>query len=533
MWELTADQINEREISSHQKTYRKFANSKIISAKEEIQTKNIQKNLEHIENELEELNTNLTGTKSSVYCTNLKNSLEKIAQSVWCIENLKLKLSSTNYEVQKILLQIGRLAQEAVHLNKQTIPDNLFESNTKQATRNAERLENRLNDVLKKENSLVMINASLRIAAKQVLEERMLFNYLYKRMVNRLSRDKILLADMVDQAVLAYNTGSDLCKRIKMVKKKAAEDEHFHVNEMLDLMLRINVDDKKETYFTNKGNNIIINELDPGECMRRNVLKSKKRDTSILYESILDRVKNFTGEENTLDAIENFKNNRRLYFSHFTYLNELNLHMDRIMGAFHQSSNAENVEENTTQHNYLDFLMSKFKMEANNASKGQGYIDTLHNQLDVYFNQIKELSRHFVQTSDSNTLDDINGDVKIHNYEEYLSTIESKIKKAIGYVFFNERQKRKDPNYLIQNTEVTKVAKSQLSDPNLMHECPECAVTEHVNQNMKNKCLPLEKADIITAINQKKEAPEMLYRMHNLSKCTLPRCRALYINKNS
>lgn len=450
------------------------------------------------------------------------------------MEECDLKLSSVQSEIDAIQSQLKRLKTEKEVLSKKAISDNEYIQNIKQAEKNVERLSNRLHSQRLREGSMRRWNKQLRDMAKHVIHERMLFNYLYTKIVVRLSRRKKILIDLVDEAVLALDDGTDLCKRITNLKNKSRKDFNDNVNEMLVLMLNMNVNERKFNFYENKERQIQIRELSPREQKRRVTFKCDHSKDTERYKQLLNDTQQITEQRNNSRVVEKFKGYEQEYFSYYTYLNELNLHIENMIGASAFLPKTEPVVavkmDETVGVNRLKYWQERLSNDSEIGARIQEELDNAQTALKNNFNQIKQLFTMLKCDGIPQNAEIANIDVSVQNYELFLTTIEMQLKEILGQVYCAERRENQDvtEGVIVRDVEVTPPQPFDYGVlNNLVHDCAECEASQNLPNN-KNIIPPLDISDLGGLVEKKINSPEMQYRMHNIEKCNIPRSRILY-----
>lgn len=532
-----SDFENEKAISTLHKNYRKLANARLATTIEEIRNKNLEKNLEHVEVELKELTLNLEVASNAVYKNESKDNMRKIELAIKCMEECDLKLAAVQLEVDAVRSQLHRLRSEKAVLGKRAVSDNAYLQNVNQAGKNVERFSNRLHTLRLKEGSLRRWNKQLREMAKIVINERMLFNYWYGNIVDRLSRRKKLLIDMADEAILALDLGTDLCKRITNLKNKSAKDLHDHVNEMSTLILNINVNEQEYKFFENKGKPIEIRPLSERERKRRDAFKLAHGTNIERYQQLLEATQNKTGETNTIDVVDKFKSYECKHFSYYTYLNELNLHIENMIGASASLPKKEQVSrtlkkgEPQPADNSLAHWQERLNGTSVAGTAKEQELNDAQTKLNNYFNQIKQLFLCLKCNNDPRCDDIKDDDVTPQNYSVFLCMIEMQLKEVLSQVYYAERREMDGSPLAPVSVRDVDVERPQPFNysmlSSLMYDCAECEASQNVADS-KVHVPPIAAENLCGLVKTKINSPEMQYRMHNIDKCNIPRSRILY-----
>lgn len=152
------------------------------------------------------------------------------------------------------------------------------------------------------------------------------------------------------------------------------------------------------------------------------------------------------------------------------------------------------------------------------------------NQFDMYMRTIGDLFARL--GCDRERLDRQLGDQRLateFNVSGYLAVLEARLNEVLNFVYQADREAggRLDPKRLVvRGVQRNKDAPTHITDVVLVQQCAECAEGD-VNRYDEKVVLPMERPEVLASVREKTVTPEIQYRLHNLSKCRLPRSRAL------
>lgn len=535
--QIKIDRADEKELTRLQGNYRNYANNKFAVREDKNQTKNLLKNLEQAKRERRDVRTQLSVATGSVHCIETENQMATIELHVNAQETIQKQIDEMQTQVSHIRMQLKRLDAARFALSKTATTDLQFETNMVRLRKNREMLENRLDVSKKQECAQVALNTKLRAYIDHMLFDRALFNKLWQKMILQLSFDKKFLIDMVDRAVLAFNQGADLCNQLDVLNEKGDRDKKLHITEMLDMIRKLDADAKQSTFLRTKGQERQLMDLEPREYKRREKFRQEHLTRTKFYQQIIEKVVQYLGVDDIKSAIETFNKSDNEYFAHFNYMNNLNhqieflsecLHRiyDNIDGLREYNSNKE-LLQNQTIETLGSELKAKRKLTSEITSENSQSVD----RLETYLKTLNEL---FVTLKcDRSSLDIILCDqtqTTTHNVNEYLSLLESRLNEVLNYVYYAERNSdiKKPPTKIkyVRSASREHTNPTKLEDIVLVQQCAECAEGE-VNRYDEEIVYPMDKDEVLAKVRVKTEAPEIQYRLHNLSKCRLPRSRVL------
>lgn len=530
------DRFNEIELSRTQKNYRDLANTQIISNKDEIKRRGLQRNLDFARHELDDLNTDIKVALNKNHVSRHESHMQQLEKHVNKQEEIDEKTRMLQLEIRHLETQIKRVDQEKTALSKQSYSDTEYTMRIRKARKLVELLENRLDISKRREGTLAQTNTKLQTMIDELTFDRSVFNTLWIATVNRLYQDKKMLVDMIDQAVLAFNNGTEMCRRIDFILKRAANEKRSNVNEMTDLIRRLHLDERKQMFFQNKGQMIKIQDLDAKERKRRDLVMSELREKKDLYQNRLGDVKRICEEANINAVIEKFKKHKREFFSHFTYLNEINYYVNAMNDLLNQTDTKVRTASTTTEteqqkNKNLDILKNQLNDEKYSNQQLKNKLDEFNEEIGAYFEQVGSIYESLKCDGDEQLILD-EKPVGPLNFDKYLSVIEARLKKIISFVYTVEREdeEKSVEDYVVRDVEIArKMSDITESVDSIEHQCPECAEAEDFNAQDIEK--PMESKEIREKVKEKALMPEMQYRMHSISKCQLPVSRALLSKK--
>lgn len=535
---LKIDRADEKELTRLQGIYRNYANNKFAVREDKNQTNNLLKNLEQAKRERRDVRTQLAVATGSVHCIETENQMATIELHVSAQESIQHQIEDMKTQVSHIRMQLKRLDAARFELSKIATTDLQFELTMLRMRKTREMLENRLDVRKKQECAQVAVNNKLRAYIDHMLFDRALFNKFWQKMILELSFDKKFLIDMVDRAVLAFNQGTDLCNHLDVLMEKSDRDKKTHITEMLDIIRKLDADSKQSTFLRVKGQTRVLNDLEPREYKRREKFRQEHATRTKFYKLIIDKVVQYLGVRDIKAAIDKFNKSDNEYFAHFNYMNNLNHQVEFLNECLNRIyNNIDGLREYNHNKELLQVQTIETldaELEAKKKLTLEISVDDLQSadRLATYMHTINDLFATL--KCDRTSLDVILCDqtkTTTHNVNQYLSLLESRLNEVLNYVYYAER----NPDKKIASAKGIKYVRSASrlhTEPTLQEDivlaqqCAECAEGE-VNRYDEEIVYPMEKDEVLAKVRVKTESPEIQYRLHNLSKCRLPRCRIL------
>ena len=221
-------------------------------------------------------------------------------------------------------------------------------------------------------------------------------------------------------------------------------------------------------------------------------------------------------------------------FQFYTYINQMNHQIESLTNNYLKLSTdiLASQDYNSRKLKYFDervqVLHKQLHDEIDKTLKLRDERDKYENEIKRYLDAIMEVLK--ILNSDFSPVEKLLGDhrrVTIFNMHSFLSILENRLNEVLAYVYCSQR---KDTDILVDNPKL--IVKSlkrsqqeavQIEEIITTQQCAECAEGEDVNRYDEKTVYPLDHDAIKENMRQKVESPEMSFRLHNLSKCNLPR----------
>lgn len=522
----------ENEVSRTQKEYRDLANLQTISNADQIRRRGLFKTLNLTKDEKHNLSINFSAASSKCHTVNYERDVKRIQKNVANGESIMKMSNKFKSEINHLKMQINRIDAAQSKQEKSAVSDNQYSFNVKQAKITVKLLNDRLYEMRCKENVLMKYNSKLQEIVRNLTCDRVAFNKLWKNTIHRLGLDKKMLVDMVDQAVYAFEKGTEFCKRIEFISKQAIMSKHMHIDEMSYILQWLELDKRTHYFFGNKLNKIQSKTLDSKEIKRRNNFKNEHQQHIQSYQKIMDTVKQFSGETSINRMLEQFRRRKSEYFSYYCYLNDLNKYILYLNKVLHMVNQHIQVVQSTDRHhktklNEENLLNARLNENKFAYQRKLSDLNTIENDLMNYYSQFdllieilkcENIEKYLVKEFENET-------VMFHNIKEFMGIIEKRIKEIISWVYYVDRMDNQLKSHIVQDTEVINYRLNEEAILSLVYQCPECAEAEDTTGHESQE--PMNPDEIRKNVKSKTVSPEMQYRMHSISQCDLPVSRAL------
>lgn len=275
-----------------------------------------------------------------------------------------------------------------------------------------------------------------------------------------------------------------------------------------------------------------MKQLDAKEEGRRNAFRKFHNDTQTAYEVTLNQVKLKVGQTKVDAIVEEFAKQKREYFSIFCYLNNLQLRVMQMSAVLTRVKKQAN-EGKTNQVPVKKKKKAKMVIEASLAraktenQEVEAELHALNTSLGRHYHELTTI----VETleCDRSNVSLVKGfendEAHVHNVGTFLSMVEHRLKKIMGFVFYLELNEPNRNKRTMQDVDVINYHLNEPEHEPIIHQCAECAMDAETSGHESQ--VPLDIAAIREAMMVKALTPEIAYRMHNISQCELPKSRAL------
>lgn len=560
------DRQNELELSRLQRAFRQKASGPSTSClTEKIWLK---RNINCCLKEKAELDTILEHVLCKQHVQTYEDHVQYLQEHVDCQKELDEEIRLNKLYVEQINGQLRRLDELELHLKRNSLTDFQRWEKMRKAKKDYDVYDQRLYVAKQKEGVLTKENHELRDSIRHMLFERALFHKNWDQLVQELGYNRRYLIDLIERSILAFTRDEDWYAQIDGMEKRAQVSKNMHVSEILQLFRKLDADQIYQDYLGVKGFRRELMPLDEREVRRREFveesLKSKlhefwkiinkikdrygpkpvksvkKGDVSEKKPSIIDDSPHKVVERNLLllwTIIDQHKTDRRNYFAHFKYLNDVYNTIELLNGQIvdkHEriitagEDQTKNKVEYTSSH--LNTYNTLKQLQQGTTTKQKEW-STSEKQLNQYLTNIHQMFKTL--KCDTTFIESLLGDkmtVTNFNIKLFLSTLEATLNKIMAYIYYSETKAKVPINRRTVKTK--RVDKSIVSAQETVNttQCSECAEREDVNRYDETIVLPNSKPMVKKKVKQRVLDNELEYRLHNLSKCRLPKSRIL-VNK--
>jgi coiled-coil domain-containing protein 63/114 len=378
-------------------------------------------------------------------------------------------------------------------------------------------------------------NYKLRNLIKDMLFDRTLFNFYWNKIVNNLRDRRKFLLDMIERSNQAFNQGADFLDNLKKLQSRRAADREFHVSEMINMERKIDANQIMNLFLGGKGKKRVMAPLEAREIRRRDDFKSEYSERLNLYNGVIENIKKLTGVPDIKNAVDFYMREENEGFQFYTYLNEMNHQIEYLTSNYSKYS----MEVWTSQDYYsrklkyfeqrIDDLHKQLHDEINKTLALKDDRDKYDSNIAVFLDTIFEILK--ILKCDCSSVEKLLADhkkVTVFNMQTFLTLLENRMNEILAYVYCDQRKNSADiivddAKLTVKSLKRTQEERLCIEDVITTQQCAECAEGEDVNRYDEKTVYPLDHEAIEEIMREKVKAPGMTFRLHNLSKCNLPR----------
>lgn len=546
------DLQNERQLTKYQREYR-FSSSgipldegksraqkkkqKLDRKKIDVKDKNLEVHLRHDGTYMNEMEIALKVAYGFPHSQEENRNMEMVAEYLNHQEKMNKEIIIVRKYIQDLRSQLDRLAQDEQDLAATTESEDKYYLHLKRANRQLEIYENKAEHSCQKEGMLMTNNQRLLEKIEGMLHDRALFNCYWSKMAKNLNNSQKFLIDMIERTKFAFNQSEELCLKLDSQKTRSVREKNAHIQNLLNMKRRIDADTIYQDFLRVKGQHRQLFKLEPREVKRRNQFKEDYSNKLNLYHAIIEKVLELTDTTNLNKAMEYYNNEDNIYFQHYNYLNEMNNQIEYLSSSYNKLQHKIDSTRDYTDRKLkyfdekIDNLNDMLQRETESSLNLKDEKDQYEQEIGQYLDTVTDILK--LMECDLSPLEKKLGDYKkvtIFNLDEFLSALEDKANESLAFIYCNQR---KDDLLLESKDLVVRSMKRKEKSMILIHhvvtvqQCAECAEGQDVNRYDDRVVLPFDFSTIKDIVRDKVEAPEMVYRLHNISNCRLPRSRTI------
>ncbi|EDV54027.1 uncharacterized protein LOC6554520 [Drosophila erecta] len=532
--------LKHKELGKRQREYKKILSCKLKTRKETIIEASFETAIDQLEEEKNDLRAQIWVASGTTHKKQNNRWLELIRCHVECQENLSQDINSLKTSIYNMEKEISRMSKQIYNLNRLTIPDQQHQAYVMRARKRMTILENSLEVGVRQECGFTAANADLREQLIRILNHRTFFNDSYTKMVQKLNSEKKYLIDLIEYALNTFDGCIEVYEKIDLLAKREAKERDMRRVEMQGIMRKVAADGDNTAFLNCKSKPRELADLQPKEYKRRDEFRRVHNKKINLYNSVLQKILQYTDSNNMDEVIDKFQQQESLYYSFFNYANEMSYHITMLNNSvnrlFEDIVNLKKDNSNTLQ----DQLDQISNLENKVRTKQESNME-LHKARENNDARLENLLQGVETVCDMCSIDaspltKLLGDhthVNLVNVNRFLKLLETRVQELTASVYVMERQEEGRFDYVVKQIEKICELPTDLNDIVLTQQCPECAEGEAFNMDEGGDGVLVHTVtEAKKKLYEKVTQPEMQYRLHSISQCRLPRSRLLAAKRN-
>ncbi|XP_069961628.1 outer dynein arm-docking complex subunit 1-like [Bactrocera oleae] len=531
----------QKELTRRQRQYKTILSTKLSTRKETIMTQSYQNTIDQLNLEKDTLRAQIWVASGETHRRQSNRALSNIQCHVACQEHLADDIRYYKESTMNLQREISRVNKQVYELNRRTVPDTQHQAYVARMRKKLDILENQLEVGVRTECAFAAINSELREDLIMLLQHRTTFNEAYTKLVQKLNSDRKYIVDLIEYALATFESCIHAYEKINILTKKDAQDREMKMVEMQATMRNRAAEDAKFYFLDCKAHERIIDDLQPKEYRRREKFRQKHRKRIDLYNTILQKILDYTNSTDVDAVINKFQEQESLYYSYFNYANEMSYHMTLLNNSVNRLFN-EIFELKHTNHNTLQNQLETIEKLDNNLKEKQKHNDELREVRDKNDERLEKLLQGIQIIKDQSRADcksfkALLGDftrVNLFNMRHFLKILEKRVHSITVAQYVCERRvKKHSSEYIVKDVVKLCDCPTPLDEVVLTQQCPECGEADATNVDDTEGGEGIQSLNtVLKKLYERINQPEIQYRLHSISQCRLPHSRILAAKRN-
>ncbi|OAD53636.1 Coiled-coil domain-containing protein 63 [Eufriesea mexicana] len=529
--EVELEMISQAELSRLKRQYRIMENDRGACVEDaKLQIRNQMNMINRLEYEKAELVLRIKTASSKTFTRKDEEMEEKLK----CLLTMQTKydelIRTEKLEIAELDNEIRKLSKEVSSLKMKVRTDTQLKELSLRQTKISRMLENRLEVATKRFNVAVAQNMKFRDEIEDMLKERTQFTTLWNKLINQLNTGKQVINDLIEQATIAFNQRDEELNKIQALRERGLRDLKAHVSEMCELQRTMDNEMKLQEFLGVKGQYREMTDLNAKRAAEKKARVEEKQNKITSYKSILQLIKDFTGEQDVDKLIAHFVKQEEENFALFSYVNELNDELECLQARMaHLTAAIEEAQvmNDHTKHQQTETL-EKLKRELEeqtaladaaeeNLSQCDDVIEKLLKGIDSLFKAIRCDNSPILQLLGDNE------QITMSNVMMYLGIIEKRITQMFHKVYWLDRATK------TQHLRLDEDRRPRLKVPPIEYiaptqPCALCIEKEELQIVSEGLEHPLTRDEATKKLKQRLEE-DYSELLHNISGCHLPAAR--------
>lgn len=395
-------------------------------------------------------------------------------------------------------------------------------------------MERRVEISRQNESMITRENRRLCQLIQDMLCDRTVFNFYWKSTVKKLKNRRKFLLDMIERTNQAFNQGAEHLENLKLLQLRRSLDRDRHIKEMTKMERKIDANETLNMYLGAKGKHRTLEPLQPREINRREKFKTDYSNQLNLYGNIIENIKKFTGYPEIKIAMQQYEREENEGFQCFAYLNEMNKQIENLTINYVKTVRT-NVNNDNRNHLHLrsyderiQELKDELKSNIEASIKAKENRDKYEDEILIFLRGIKDIMD--ILRCDYSELKVLLGnhkEITTLNLQKFLSILESRLNEVLAVVYCDQRKpdgmSLDDDKLIVKSIKRAQPDMVNVEDIVITQQCAECGESEDVNRYDDTIVHPHNEEVLNSNMRELVMKPEITFRLHNLSKCNLPR----------
>nr|XP_023013517.1 coiled-coil domain-containing protein 63-like [Leptinotarsa decemlineata] len=371
---------------------------------------------------------------------NIHKLLEDFQKLVICVKNEKEQLKELDVQMRKMEGDIKNLRP------KSAVTDQHYQNRLMSGQKSIKILQNRLDNSIKRFCCILTENKKLREEIDHLLKERSHFNEIWEALLKDISGGKKFMAELIEQATVAFDQREEWCSKLVALKKRAQNDFLAHSEEMREIQRKLDHDLTLKEFLNVKGQRRILKDLEEKERKKKESEIQSLENQLDVYEKTMEKIQRFCEEDDVQRIASQFLKREEENFALFNYVNELNHEIEQLNSGILEME--EKIDEQveigkiraTERQANLNLLQADLDESVKQTIKDEENAKKAESELIMVLQGIENIFT--MLNCDRGPILDLlgeNSSINVYNVNIFLGTIEKKVSALITRVYFDEK----------------------------------------------------------------------------------------------
>ncbi|XP_076375891.1 coiled-coil domain-containing protein 63 [Megalopta genalis] len=521
------------ELSRLKRQYRIMENDRAACVEDaRLQLRSQTKMIDHLEYEKAELVLRIKTANSKTFLRKDEEMVEKLKCLLQMQSSYDDMIKNEKEEIAELDKHIGKLSKEVTDLKLKVRTDTQLRDIAEKRQKTITILENNLDVMTKRFNSIIANNGLVRNEIDSLLKERAQFTALWNKSIGQLNTGKQIINDLVEQATIAFNQRDEELNTIQALRERGIRDLKTHVSEMCELQRTLDNEMKLQEFLGVKGQHREMTDLNAKRAAENKAKMEEKQTMIANYKNILQMIKEYTGQQEIDKLTAHFIKQEEENFALFSYVNELNDELESLQSRMGQltaaieEANVSNEDRSKEQTETLEKLKTELEEQTALADTAEEKVTQCDDILEKLIKGIDSLFKAI--RCDNSAILELLGDneqITMSNVMLYLGIIEKRITQMFHKVYWVDRATK------TQQLRLDEDKRPRLRVPAIKYiaptqPCALCIEKEELQIVSEGLEKPLTRSEATKKLKQRLEE-DYSDLLHNISGCHLPAARKI------